>query len=146
MKITAVLLRDHQTFYGQFDALESGLLKPAGSEIRSQVAELSGSLGTHARLEDELLFTTLEPFIGGMGPLGVMRIEHEEIERTLTQLQEPADSAATEDLVRQLVDVARQHFAKEETILFPMAEQVLSLAELEELGAQFDARRRVVMI
>jgi hemerythrin-like domain-containing protein len=44
------------------------------------------------------------------------------------------------------VDVARQHFAKEETILFPMAEQVLSLAELEELGAQFDARRRVVMI
>lgn len=144
MSITDLLLRDHQSFYQQFDALEAALQMPTQRELRDQLAKLGDSIGTHARLEDDLLFSTLEPFIGLGGPLAVMRSEHEEIERILGELQDESGPVKTRDLVPQLLEVALQHFRKEEMILFPMSEQVLDQAALEELGVQFEARSLVV--
>lgn len=142
MNIVQALLRDHQAFYNQFDRLEENLRGPAREEeIKSQLTRLEAALGAHAKLEDELLFVTLEPFIGEAGPLGVMRMEHEEIERTLGQFQGAADIAETRELVAHLLEVARPHFMKEEQILFPMSDQVLSPEELDELGRQYENRR-----
>ncbi len=147
MKITEALRRDHKVFYNQFQDLENALLSQEGPpEIESQLDALTAALETHAQLEDELLFAALEPYLGPMGPLAVMRTEHTEIENTLGQLQEAAGFAVTEQRVSHLLQVARPHFAKEEQILFPTAEQVLDPDTLEELGAKFNNRRRVVMI
>jgi hemerythrin-like domain-containing protein len=147
MKITEALLRDHKVFYSQFEDLENALLSHSAlPEIESQIDALTASLETHAQLEDELLFAALEPYIGQTGPLAVMRMEHSEIENTFAELQQAADYAATEEWVSHLLQVARPHFAKEEQVLFPTAEQVLDSNTLEQLGAQFSNRRRVVMI
>ncbi len=145
MKIIELLWRDHQEFYGQFDRLEESL-GTAGkvAEIRTRVDQVSAALQMHAQLEDELLFTTLEPQIGAMGPLAVMRLEHTAIEDTLAQLQVDTDAAKTEQLVEHLLAVARSHFAKEEQVLFPLSEQVLSAEALDELGRQFMQRRAVI--
>jgi CRP-like cAMP-binding protein/hemerythrin-like domain-containing protein len=147
MKITEALLRDHQVFHGQFEDLERALRSgTAWSEIEAQIDVLNAALETHAELEDELLFSALEPHIGPMGPLAVMRMEHDEIENAFFQLQESADPAEREGVVTHLLEVARSHFAKEEQILFPMADQELDSNALEQLGVQFANRRRIVMI
>jgi regulator of cell morphogenesis and NO signaling len=140
-------MRDHQVFRGQFEDLEKGLRSGAAwSEIEEQLDALNAALETHAELEDELLFSALEPIIGPVGPLAVMRMEHEAIGNIFFQLQESADLAVKEGIVTHLLEIARPHFAKEEQILFPMAEQQLDSNTLEQLGAQFANRRRIVMI
>jgi hemerythrin-like domain-containing protein len=147
MKITEALLRDHQLFYGQFEELEKTAQSGAAlSEIQAKLDSLNVALETHAQLEDELLFSAMEPYTGPTGPLAVMRMEHGEIENVFSQLQESADLVATEELVEHLLEIARLHFAKEEQMLFPIAEQALDPNILDQLGVQFANRRRVVMI
>ena len=46
----------------------------------------------------------------------------------------------------QVVQVARGHFAKEEQVLYPMAQQALGDAKLAELGARWAERRQVVVV
>lgn len=147
MKITEALLRDHKMFYEEFGDLEKAFQSGASlPEIEAQLESLSTALDIHAQLEDELLFAAMEPIIGPTGPLTVMRMEHSEIENIFSLLQESSDVATTEGFISRLLEVARPHFAKEEQILFPMAEKVLDPNTLEQLGVQFSNRRRVVMI
>ena len=44
-------------------------------------------------------------------------------------------------LLLHLIDVARPHFAKEEDVLFPMAETALPEATLLRLGEEWASRR-----
>ena len=48
--------------------------------------------------------------------------------------------------LRYATQIARDHFAKEEQILFGMAQQMLSASELERLGAVWAEARCVVAI
>ncbi len=145
MKITEALLGEHGVFYAQFDHLEQ--VVPAASTlelVQSQAALLTAALATHAGLENELLFSALDPHLGQMGPLAVMRMEHDEIENTLGQVQEARDLTQAQRLVLHAVRVARDHFAKEEQVLFPMAHQVLDEEKLAQLGAQWAQQRSVI--
>jgi len=146
MKIIDALLGEHGVFYAQFDHLEETV--PASvslAKVQSQAAVLTAALATHAGLENELLFSTLDPHLGQMGPLAVMRMEHDEIENTLGQVQEAQDLAQAQRLVLHAVRVARDHFAKEEQVLFPMAHQVLDENTLTQLGARWAERRHVMI-
>ena len=146
MKIIEALLGEHGVFYAQFDHLEQAV--PAAeslAKVQSQAAVLTAALATHAGLENELLFSTLDPHLGQMGPLAVMRMEHDEIENTLGQVQEAQDLAQAQRLVLHAVRVARDHFAKEEQVLFPMAHQVLDENTLTQLGARWAERRHVMI-
>lgn len=145
MKITEALLGEHGVFYAQFDHLEQAV--PAADTlalVQNQAALLTAALATHAGLENELLFSALDPHLGQMGPLAVMRMEHDEIENTLGQVQEAQDLAQAQRLVLHAVRVARDHFAKEEQVLFPMAHQVLDEERLAHLGTQWAQRRGVM--
>lgn len=144
MKLTNALLAEHAVFYAQFDHLERAL-PLAGSlpEILSPAALLAAALATHAHLEDELLFTALDPHLGQAGPLSVMRSEHEEIEGGLNRLPEIGDLEEARRLARHVVETAREHFAKEERVLFRMAEHILGPETLAALGARWAEARGV---
>lgn len=158
MKITEALVRDHRSFRAEFEDLERALSSGAQSdEIEEQLNILTAELDTHAQLEDELLFSVLEPQIEMAGAVAGVRADHGDIQaassmcRTLrqeeVQLQNAADGApTTAEAVSQLVKVARPHFAKEEQFIFPMAERLLDANTLEQLGVQFTNRRRMMMI
>jgi len=144
MRITEALLGEHGVFYAQFDHLEQAV--PAAetlAQVQNQTALLAAGLGPHANLENDLLFAALEPHLGPMGPLAVMRMEHDEIEGTLARVQEVKDLAGAQHLALHAIQVARDHFAKEEQVLFPMAQQVLSAEALAQLGAQWAEQRQV---
>jgi hemerythrin-like domain-containing protein len=142
MKITDALLGEHAVIYPLLDELARGDFMTA-SEARGQARVVAAALGSHATLEDELLFEPLEQHLGtGAGPLAVMRLEHDEIEAVLARLCEIEEPVEARTTATRLVALARDHFAKEEQVLFPLAEQVLGELGLEQLGAEW-ARRRL---
>jgi regulator of cell morphogenesis and NO signaling len=98
---------------------------------------LEVALAAHARLEGELLFAELASRIGPAGPLQVMHMEHDAIDRTLAHLPTAADAAETWQLIREVMDIARVHFAKEEEILFPLADRTIPAEILQQLGRRW---------
>jgi hemerythrin-like domain-containing protein len=147
MKITDALLGEHGVFYAQFGQLEKAV--PASetlAQVQGQAALLGAALKPHASMEDEFLFTPLESHLGTQaGPLAVMRMEHDKIEGALARVQEVQDLAEAQGLVLQVVQVAREHFAKEEQILYPMAEQMLGAETLAQLATRWAERRGVTV-
>jgi hemerythrin-like domain-containing protein len=143
--ITNALLGEHAVFYAQFGYLEQFAPTASDPLLKSWGAMLADALAGHARLEEELLFTTLEPHIGSMGPLAVMRMEHDEIERSLEHLPATQDVDQARELLLHIVAVAREHFAKEERVLYPIATQTLSAEILTDLGSQWATRRTIFL-
>jgi hemerythrin-like domain-containing protein len=120
----------------------------------------------HARKEDEALFPALERVLGtSEGPTTVMRAEHRTIHQhaalfrsTLHELNEvehpaivaggeklralaqggggAATLAETSETIIELLDL---HFGKEEDILFPMAREILSREQMDEVAGRMAA-------
>jgi len=144
MKVTEALLGEHGVFYVQFDHLEQTLPAVTSLDwVKAQAALIQSAISTHAQLEDELLFSAIDNHLGQGGPVAVMRMEHEEIESTLNAIPEIQDVELICSLVLRAIHVARQHFMKEEQILFPLADQVLGSEQLHALGERWAERRRV---
>ena len=126
----------------QLAELERSACRSVG-EANVQAALLAAGLVSHARLEEELLFGPLQRYLDPQsGPLAVMKLEHEQIEALLEQIQSVEDAEQARSLATRLHAIAREHFAKEEQILFPMAENLVGEDELLRLGAEW-ARHRL---
>lgn len=131
MQILDELRHDHDQLRAEMAALE------AKTPAAERLARFAAALVSHAHREDELLFSALEPYLpADHGPLQVMRAEHAEIEALLGRLEgaDPAGLAARADLAR-LCAVARDHFRKEEEVLFAFATRLLDAPRLAALGA-----------
>jgi len=74
-----------------------------------------------------------------------MRAEHEEIDRHLSELRSAEDEATARRSLLHALSLAREHFAKEEQVLFPLAENLLGDEELARLGAEWATRRGVAV-
>lgn len=105
--------------------------------------------GLHHKKEEDLLFPKMEEkgFSTVRGPVAVMLHEHEEgrnYARGISGNIEPYKSGDTEaaEAVRQnllgYAELLRNHIAKENTILFRMADNALSAEEQEILSAEFN--------
>jgi hemerythrin-like domain-containing protein len=109
--------------------------------------------GCHHTKEETKLFPAMEqrgiPHEGG--PIGVMLAEHD-LGRTYVRTMAEAaqrysqgDPLAASGLVqsgRGYVGLLRQHIAKEDGILFPMADKVLSMEEQAQLSEDFEVIER----
>jgi iron-sulfur cluster repair protein YtfE (RIC family) len=147
VRITDALLGEHGALYPLLDHLESVAANPAlAAELSTRAAVLAAALEGHARLEEELLFSALAASLGSTGPLHVMRMEHNEIDRILMELQQAPGPATARELTRNLIAVTRAHFGKEEQVLFPMALGVLANHVSEQLGRQWAERRQVHLV
>jgi hemerythrin-like domain-containing protein len=106
----------------------------------------------HAK-EESKLFPALEQrgILHEGGPIGVMLAEHE-MGRTYVRAIEQAarrysqgDPTAAAGLVhsgQSYVSLLRQHIAKEDSVLFPMADRVLSEQEQAQLSEEFEVIER----
>jgi len=143
VRLTDALLGEHGAFYAQFDRLEA---LPAGltvAEVREQAALLASALVSHADLEDELLFERMRSAGGDGGLLDAMEEEHRIIAGHLQRAQGSGDASKAMDALLEGVAVAREHFAREERMAFPLAERLLPGQALSDLGAEWSRRRGV---
>jgi iron-sulfur cluster repair protein YtfE (RIC family) len=139
---------------------------PAASAALAAVSRMMATrLLRHARKEDEALFPALERIFGADGgPTTVMRREHQEIHaqaalfrqtlHELNQVEHPAIVArgarlaslvatgSSADSLRatgaEIIRLLDLHFSKEETILFPMARQMLTPEALEDVARRME--------
>lgn len=145
MKLTDALLGEHALLYETFDHLRAATAAGGTRDILGALPVLERLLTAHARVEEDLLFPNLEPRLGPMGPLAVMRAEHRELDELLLSAKTTNDPAGLKALVGRLLDLAVDHFRKEEVVLFHMAERILDEDTLARLGAQWAERRRVTL-
>jgi len=146
MMITEALRGEHGVLNALLEHLEVRLTDAGDLTLLQRLgAMLQAALASHANLEEELLFTALDPHMGGAGPLAVMRMEHQEIEGALAKLPQAADLAEARGLLGQVINTANAHFAKEEQVLFPISNRLLGEAELIRLGTQWADHRRVAL-
>lgn len=147
MKITDALLGEHGVLYSMFDRLET--LAPASGDaaaVRAMATLLDAALAPHAEVENELLFAAMEASPDAeRGPILAMREEHDAIEQALAEAADAVDAARGGALLRDTIAMTRDHFVREEHLLFPMAARMLGDDVLEELGAEWALRRHVAL-
>ena len=113
--------------------------------MREQAALLAAALVTHAKLEDELLFARMRSAGADAGLLDTMEEEHTEIAGMLTRAQGTSEIVVARRELLDAVALARQHFAREERLAFPLAESALGAGALTTLGAAWSERRDVFL-
>jgi len=143
MKITQALQAEHVVFHNVFDYLERATpkLKTLG-EIRALGGLLEAMLEVHSKVEDRLLVEPLEPSLHQLGQHENFHAEHDEIDRSLSAIQTVRQVAQARHHLNRAVALSRRHFDKEERIVFPMAEKILSARTLTHLGERWAAERK----
>lgn len=153
----AQLKREHIPLYAQMNAFaqqganigEDAAVAdwlPALQELQREVAAFSEALETHSEREEAHLFTVMARYIGrDVGPIAVMEYEHEQARIHLSRFLEAVNGASgpigadeARDMAASAVQaqaVLTDHFYKEENVLFPMAERMLSGQEKEALAS-----------
>jgi hemerythrin-like domain-containing protein len=90
----------------------------------------SAMMRRHLAMEEEVLFPALEDAMGmhGGGPTHVMRLEHAQMRGLLDQMGQCAAAGQFDQLLDHgdtLLMIIQQHNAKEEGILYRMADRAL---------------------
>jgi hemerythrin-like domain-containing protein len=156
MKATDILVEEHTVIERVLNALETATqsLKAGGSvgsDFFIQVTDFVKGFadGCHHKKEEDVLFNAMVAYgvpVEG-GPIGVMLAEHEQ-GRIYTQAMRKAaqrlgngDETARGDIIynaQGYIELLRQHIAKENGVLFPMADQVIPQAKHDDVAAGFD--------
>ncbi len=144
MKLIDALLGEHAMLYALFDSVESLAGQATTmSEVQGLASLLNTQVSTHSKLEEELLDPALEPHMGVDGPLAMMNEEHRGIRRALNRIERAKDVKSGVDYIHAAINLVRDHFKKEEVVLFNITQQILSDAEQTELGRRWARARGV---
>lgn len=142
MKITDALLAEHVVFHALFDHIEHSLTRlTTVGEVRVLADLLEVMLVQHSKSEDELLMNYLDDSIEQMGHRETFHEEHELIEKHLGAVRAARGLETARKLLGDAVGGARKHFDKEERLVFPLAERVISYHNIMKLGEQWLERK-----
>ena len=100
-------------------------------------------LAPHTKTEDDLFMEPLEHCFDQIGQQETFHDEHELIETELAKIHKTRDIGSAKKILLGAVTAAREHFDKEERIVFPLAERILKAKTLSELGQLWLNRRDV---
>ena len=144
MKITDALRAEHIVFHNLFDHIEKRVptLKNLHA-VQAVTAVLEGVLEDHGKVEDELLMDPLEASLGHIGQLENFHDEHEAIDLALRNIRSCRNLKKGKALLLVAVRLSRQHFDKEERVVFPLIEKQLKAKTLAALGARWANQRDV---
>jgi len=151
----ATLMAEHRTIERVLDALEVAAESlEQGRPIRPQffldAAEFIAGFadGCHHHKEEDILFEAIvaSGMPGDQGPIPVMLAEHERGRfltrgiRDAAQRLDRGDATAARQLianVRGYVSLLRDHITKEDEVLFPMADELLTPEREAAVQAEF---------
>jgi regulator of cell morphogenesis and NO signaling len=154
MDVHVSLRKDMDHFYEITEEIEfeSGLaVVQLFAKLHERVSAFAIELKDHSKREDEGLFPMMARRLGENDKtIEVMEQEHEKAERHLQDFLTEAEQAGNsmDENAAQWITVYAvqayatliQHFAKEEKVLFPLAEKILSVDEKGELERLFQVR------
>jgi hemerythrin-like domain-containing protein len=153
---TEILKHEHQIILLVLDAAErevqrSGETGQVRTEDVAKMVDLLRNFADrcHHAKEEDLLFVKMQErgFSASSGPIAVMLQEHNEGRRRVKAVADglagaaagdPAAIAQVRDNLAAYAQLLRAHIAKENNILYPMADQALTPDDQQALAAAFD--------
>jgi regulator of cell morphogenesis and NO signaling len=112
-------------------------------ELIQKVEAFFHELEPHSEREEGVLFSMMEKYIGRVsGPIAVMEYEHDQAKGFIGTFLKASQSndAFTDENMLELAGLIKNayytlvdHFAKEENVLFPMAQNFFTEEEKQEL-------------
>ncbi len=150
------LKAEHQVILSGIDLLESGAdslekEQPVSPEYFRKLIDFIRNYADkyHHAKEEDILFVRLGQagFSPKAGPVAVMLYEHDQGRGFVSRLEQAneryaaGDKKATVAIISNARDYAgllRNHIQKEDVVLYPMAENVLGEAGIEQMSPDFD--------
>ena len=125
--LAAVLEREHRAIDEGIEAFTA-----SGGQDTGPLKRSLDALRRHIYLEEEFLSPPLRE--GGlMAPIFVMLREHGDLWRAMDRLEAEPGGEAGQDAARELLALLEQHNSKEEPIIYPQADAVLTPYAAERL-------------
>jgi hemerythrin superfamily protein len=145
--ITTMIRMDHSHVLALFHRYRPD---SSASRKRALVTNACLALEVHAELEEEIFYPALRSVMGEDPIFQKSEPEHAEMRRLVGELRERAADGSIGDLpyddkFLELMRIVIHHVADEETTLLPMAERLLGMDKLGELGVQMTRRRLELM-
>ncbi len=138
-----ILTHEHRRCDDLFAQAESAVANGDLETARRDFGEFERSMNRHFDFEEQVLFPAIETAMGpGMGPVQVMRLEHDQMRalfRDMTLALAAGDKQRYLGLSETLLILMQQHNMKEEHILYRFAGELLGDREQElltRLGGQ----------
>lgn len=139
---STVMTDDHRRCDRLLALVEGAAAGADWAAVGREAEQFRDAMERHFRFEEESLFPVLEARMPmAAGPTGVMRMEHAQMRRMLQELATAVAGHSADDclgILETLHLVTQQHNAKEEGILYAMADGVLG-PDADGLLAQFHA-------
>jgi hemerythrin-like domain-containing protein len=122
--------QDHRDCDSSWAALEDAAGGGKTAESLALWKDFLSRMERHFQMEEEVLFPAFEDATGmhGGGPTEVMRLEHKQMRGLLAQIAQRVDAGDLGGVLDHgdtLMMLIAQHNAKEENMLYPMAENHL---------------------
>ncbi|NTV24952.1 MAG: hemerythrin [Chlorobiaceae bacterium] len=145
------LMHEHEAILEAFQVLKGivGRLEDGGSVAEGDISDILGFLklfadGCHHGKEEQLLFPALVR-VGlseDEGPLRVLLSEHDRGRELLRAMEASSfprlDPARFSAAVHGYIELFENHIRKENTILFPMTQKLLTGHQFDEIAKAFD--------
>ncbi|HEU0219661.1 MAG TPA: hemerythrin domain-containing protein [Gallionella sp.] len=139
--IAEFMAAGHKTCDNEFADAETAALTDDWDEAEAAFKAFRDDMARHFRMEEDVLFPALASAGGPAGPVHVMLMEHGQIKELLKQMGTALESKDAQEyggLSETLLMVMQQHNHKEEQILYPIMDQILS-KERETLFGRMQA-------
>jgi len=127
--IAEFMSTNHQACDEAFARAEEAALTNDWGTAETSFEAFNSAMARHFRMEEEVLFPALLNANGPLGPVQVMRMEHEQMNDLIEQMAaslKTSNSKAYGGLSETLLIVMQQHNLKEEQILYPIMDQLLA--------------------
>lgn len=133
--ITEALVMEHAIFGAVFDQFERVFPKQrTAQEVKWMATVAEGLLSGHAETETNLAYSALDHVLAEDGRLARLHQDHHEIDEHFKRVHQADDVTKAQHLLRRAFAATREHFHREEDIIFPFLERVLRAETLEILG------------
>ena len=130
MTISEHMTREHKDCDDFYLNAEKAVLKEEWNEARQAYQKFCQSMEKHFEMEEQVLFPDFEQVHGSeMGPTQVMRYEHDQMRSLMNTTQDALIKKDKDEFLGEadtLLMFLQQHNAKEEMMLYPMADQLLA--------------------
>lgn len=128
--ISEFMEADHRRCDEFFVAAEGAASQGDWGKAESEFNDFRRAIEAHFAMEEQALFPTFEKASGNpMGPTQVMRHEHQQMRELFDEMAASVATKNTDDFLgsaETLLILMQQHNRKEESILYPMSDQVLA--------------------
>jgi hemerythrin-like domain-containing protein len=136
--ITKILIMEHAVFCDVFDQIERILAgTKSADEVKALASVVEGLLVSHAETETNLAYCALDHALADKGSLDRLHQDHHEIDDQFQRIHRTTNPAEAQRLLKKALLATREHFQREEKIIFPVLEKTLQPDTLRSLGGKW---------